>query len=55
MVYSNYTVRLQVVPSPVVVVILGGTNIYVNIKSSGEVTLDGRASYDPDFPSNPLR
>uniref|UniRef100_A0A3B3C2D0 Polycystin-1-like protein 1 n=1 Tax=Oryzias melastigma TaxID=30732 RepID=A0A3B3C2D0_ORYME len=54
-VYSNYTVRLQVVPSPVVVVILGGTNIYVNIKSSGEVTLDGRASYDPDFPSNPLR
>ncbi|RVE58905.1 hypothetical protein OJAV_G00198750 [Oryzias javanicus] len=54
-VYSNYTVRLQVVPSPVVVVIQGGTNIYVNIKGSSEVTLDGRASYDPDFPSNPLR
>lgn len=54
-VYSNYSVRLQVVPNSVVVVIQGGTNIYVNTKSSNEVTLDGQASYDPDFPLNPLR
>ncbi|XP_054863310.1 polycystic kidney disease 1 like 1-like [Amphiprion ocellaris] len=52
-VYSNYSVRVQVIPSPPVVFIQGGTNIFMN-RSSGTVTLDGQASYDPDFPMNPL-
>uniref|UniRef100_A0A3B5BJT4 Polycystin 1 like 1, transient receptor potential channel interacting n=1 Tax=Stegastes partitus TaxID=144197 RepID=A0A3B5BJT4_9TELE len=53
-VYSNYSVRVQVVPSPPVAVIQGGTNVFIN-RSSGTVTLDGQASHDPDFPMNPLR
>ncbi|XP_008299033.1 polycystic kidney disease 1 like 1 [Stegastes partitus] len=52
-VYSNYSVRVQVVPSPPVAVIQGGTNVFIN-RSSGTVTLDGQASHDPDFPMNPL-
>ncbi|XP_061569536.1 polycystin-1-like protein 1 [Cololabis saira] len=53
-VYSNYTVRVQVMPSPLVALIQGGTNIFIDKKSTNVVTLDGRASYDPDFPLQPL-
>ncbi|XP_051796475.1 polycystic kidney disease 1 like 1 [Acanthochromis polyacanthus] len=52
-VYSNYSVRVQVMPSPPVVFIQGGTNVFIN-RSSGTIILDGQASYDPDFPVNPL-
>lgn len=53
-VYSNYSVKVQVMPSPPVAFIQGGTNIFLNNRST-IATLDGQASYDPDFPVNPLR
>ncbi|KAM6900540.1 polycystin-1-like protein 1 [Xenentodon cancila] len=53
-VYSNYTVRVQVMPSPPVAFVQGGTNIFIDKKSSNVVTLDGKASYDPDFPLQSL-
>ncbi|XP_029955937.1 polycystic kidney disease 1 like 1 [Salarias fasciatus] len=53
-VYSNYNVRVQVMPSRPVALIRGGTNVFISRESSDVVTLDGAASYDPDFPTNPL-
>ena len=55
MVYSNYSVQVDVVPSPPVAFADGGTNVFVNNRNVTMVTLDGRRSYDPDFPTNPLR
>lgn len=54
-VYSNYSVRVQVIPSPPVASIQGGTNIFINMRNTTVVSLDGQTSYDPDFPMNPLR
>ncbi|XP_041824818.1 polycystic kidney disease 1 like 1 [Melanotaenia boesemani] len=53
-VYSNYTVRVQVIPSPPVASIQGGTNIFIDKKSNKLVTLNGQTSFDPDFPLSPL-
>uniref|UniRef100_A0A673BEL3 Uncharacterized protein n=1 Tax=Sphaeramia orbicularis TaxID=375764 RepID=A0A673BEL3_9TELE len=53
-VYSNYSVRVQVMPSPPIAIIDGGTNIFINNRNTTIVTLDGRRSYDPDFPLNPV-
>ncbi|XP_061660608.1 polycystin-1-like protein 1 isoform X3 [Syngnathoides biaculeatus] len=53
-VYSNYSVRVQVMPSPPVASIQGGTNIFINNRSITMLTLDGRHSYNPDFPMNPV-
>lgn len=53
-VYSNYSVKVQVVPSPPVAFIQGGTNIFINNRKPSVVSLDGRRSYDPDTES-PLR
>ncbi|XP_069369205.1 polycystin-1-like protein 1 [Paralichthys olivaceus] len=53
-VYSNYSVRVQVMPSPPVVFIQGGTNVFINSGNTTALTLDGRRSYDPDFPMNLL-
>lgn len=53
MVYSNYSVRVRVVPSPPVASIQEGTNVFMS--RSSVVTLDGQKSYDPDFPMNTLR
>ncbi|XP_034416623.1 polycystic kidney disease 1 like 1 [Cyclopterus lumpus] len=53
-VYSNYSVRVQVIPSPPVAFIQGGTNIFINNRNNTVVTLDGQRSYDPDFPLNPV-
>ncbi|XP_061614846.1 polycystin-1-like protein 1 [Phyllopteryx taeniolatus] len=53
-VYSNYSVRIQVMPSPLVASIQGGTNIFINNRNITMVTLDGRHSYNPDFPMNPV-
>lgn len=52
-VYSNYSLRVQVVPSPPVASILGGTNVFVS--RNAVVSLDGQKSHDPDFPRKPLR
>ena len=54
-VYSNYSVRVQVVPSPPLAFIQGGTNIFINKRNGTVVTLDGQRSYDPDFPMSPVR
>ena len=54
-VYSNYSVRVQVMPSPPVVFIQGGTNVFINSGNTTVLTLDGQRSYDPDFPMNLLR
>ena len=54
-VYSNYSVRLRVMPSPPVAFIQGGTNIFVNNGNTTVVTLDGQRSYDQDFPQNTVR
>ncbi len=54
-VYSNYSVRVQVIPSPPVAFIQSGTNIFINNRNSTVVTLDGQRSYDPDFPMSPVR
>ncbi|XP_023272777.1 polycystic kidney disease protein 1-like 1 [Seriola lalandi dorsalis] len=53
-VYSNYSLRVQVMPSPPVAFIQGGTNVFINKRNTTVVTLDGQKSYDPDFPMNPL-
>ncbi|XP_041670635.1 LOW QUALITY PROTEIN: polycystic kidney disease 1 like 1 [Cheilinus undulatus] len=49
-VYSNYSVRVQVIPSPPIAFIRGGTNIFINSRHTDVVTFDGQKSYDPDFP-----
>ncbi|XP_049604558.1 polycystin-1-like protein 1 [Syngnathus scovelli] len=53
-VYSNYSLRVQVIPSPPVASIQGGTNIFINNRNNAMVTLDGRNSYNPDFPLEPF-
>ncbi|XP_070709442.1 polycystin-1-like protein 1 [Pempheris klunzingeri] len=53
-VYSNYSVRVQVRPTPPVAFIQGGTNVFINNRNVTVVTMDGRRSYDPDFPMNPV-
>lgn len=53
LVYSNYSVRVQVIPSPPVASIQGGTNVFMSRNTLA--SLDGQKSYDPDFPMNPLR
>ncbi|XP_028289333.1 polycystic kidney disease 1 like 1 [Parambassis ranga] len=53
-VYNNYSVKVQVMPSPPVAFIQGGTNVFITNTSTAMVTLNGEASYDPDFPMNRL-
>ncbi|XP_039523028.1 polycystic kidney disease 1 like 1 [Pimephales promelas] len=53
-VYSNYSVLIEVLRSHPVSVISEATNIFINRKSGIIVTLDGRKSHDPDFPNNTL-
>ncbi|CAK6980027.1 polycystic kidney disease 1 like 1, partial [Scomber scombrus] len=53
-VYSNYSVRVQVIPSPLVAAIQGGTNVFINNRNTTVVTLDGQRSYNPDFPVSPV-
>lgn len=54
-VYSNYSVRVQVMPSPLVAFIQGGTNVFIRNRNTTVVALDGQRSYDPDFPMSPVR
>ena len=52
-VYSSYSVEVQVVASPPVASIQGGTNVFMSRNTVA--SLDGQKSYDPDFPMKPLR
>uniref|UniRef100_A0A673G3S9 Polycystic kidney disease 1 like 1 n=1 Tax=Sinocyclocheilus rhinocerous TaxID=307959 RepID=A0A673G3S9_9TELE len=54
-VYSNYSVLIEVVRSHPVSVISEATNIFLNRQSGTIVTLDGRKSHDPDYPNNTIR
>ncbi|KAK7879412.1 hypothetical protein WMY93_030748 [Mugilogobius chulae] len=54
-VYSNYSVNVQVINSAPVAIIRGATNVFINNKNTTVVTLDGTKSYDPDFPHNTPR
>ncbi|KAM8967024.1 polycystin-1-like protein 1 [Pelodytes ibericus] len=49
-VYSNYTVPIEVLPSEPVSVIVGGTHNFIDRITSTYFQLDGTASYDPDYP-----
>ncbi|MBN3291773.1 PK1L1 protein, partial [Polypterus senegalus] len=51
-VYSNYTVPIEVLPTSPVSVIRGGTNVFFSKNNDSLITLDGRDSYDPDYPEN---
>ncbi|KAK3541608.1 hypothetical protein QTP86_033078 [Hemibagrus guttatus] len=51
-VYSTYSVLLEVMPSAPVSIISGGTNVFINHNSNSNITVDGYKSYDPDFPEN---
>ncbi|KAK1806771.1 hypothetical protein P4O66_004812 [Electrophorus voltai] len=52
-VYSNYSVLLEVRPSPPVSTITGATHLFLSRHDSNAIiTLDGRGSHDPDFPDN---
>ncbi|XP_053716853.1 polycystic kidney disease 1 like 1 isoform X1 [Synchiropus splendidus] len=53
-VYSNYSVKLEVVPSSPVASIHGATNILVNKWNNDMVVLDGRESHNPDYPEIPV-
>nr|XP_055037858.1 LOW QUALITY PROTEIN: polycystic kidney disease 1 like 1 [Misgurnus anguillicaudatus] len=53
-VYSNYSVVIEVMLSHPVSVINEATNIFISRHSGTIITLDGRKSYDPDYPNNTL-
>ncbi|XP_073796725.1 polycystin-1-like protein 1 isoform X2 [Danio rerio] len=53
-VYSNYSVLVEVEHSHPVSIISGATNIFINHRIGVNVTLDGRKSHDPDYPNNTL-
>lgn len=54
-VYSNYSVEIEVMLSHPVSVINEATNIFINRQSGTIFTLDGGKSYDPDYPNNTMR
>ncbi|XP_031759863.1 polycystic kidney disease protein 1-like 1 isoform X2 [Xenopus tropicalis] len=54
-VYSNYTVLLEVLPSDPVSVIAGGTHFLIDKSTVTHFKLDGSASFDPDYPEASLR
>ncbi|XP_076868916.1 polycystin-1-like protein 1 isoform X2 [Brachyhypopomus gauderio] len=52
-VYSNYTVQMEVRSSPPVSFISGATHLFMSRHNSSTlITLDGRGSHDPDFPDS---
>ncbi|XP_051538185.1 polycystic kidney disease 1 like 1 [Myxocyprinus asiaticus] len=53
-VYSNYSVLIEVILSHPVSVISEATNIFINRQNDTIVTLDGRKSHDPDYPNNTI-
>ncbi|XP_075444711.1 polycystin-1-like protein 1 [Ascaphus truei] len=54
-VYSNYTVPIEVPPSDPVSVITEGTHLFIDTKTVKDFTLNGMASFDPDNPDAHLR
>ncbi|XP_038616015.1 polycystic kidney disease protein 1-like 1 [Tachyglossus aculeatus] len=54
-VYSNYTVQMEVLPSDLVSTISEGTHLFVSKTTSFIITLNGSESYDPDNPGARLQ
>lgn len=54
-VYSNYTVPIEVIPTPPICVIDGGNNIFISSRNNSLITLNGEGSFDPDYPESILR
>ncbi|XP_030065265.1 polycystic kidney disease protein 1-like 1 [Microcaecilia unicolor] len=54
-VYSNYTVPLEVSASSPVSVISGATHLFLSTSSAALISLNGSGSYDPDYPESDLR
>ncbi|XP_058874729.1 polycystin-1-like protein 1 isoform X2 [Acipenser ruthenus] len=53
-VYSNYTVPIEVIPTPPICVIDGGNNIFISSRNNSLITLNGEGSFDPDYPESIL-
>uniref|UniRef100_A0A4W3JXY9 Polycystin-1-like protein 1 n=1 Tax=Callorhinchus milii TaxID=7868 RepID=A0A4W3JXY9_CALMI len=49
-VYNNYTVSVEVLATPPVSVISGGTHLFVADKNDSVIDLKGSESFDPDYP-----
>ncbi|XP_051872179.1 polycystic kidney disease protein 1-like 1 [Pristis pectinata] len=49
-VYNNYTVSVEILATPPVSVISGGTQLFINYKQESIINLNGSESYDPDYP-----
>ncbi|XP_069469434.1 polycystin-1-like protein 1 [Ambystoma mexicanum] len=54
-VYSNYTVPIEVPPSLPVSVITGGNHLFISRMSASSILLNGSESYDPDYPGAKMR
>ncbi|XP_067861567.1 polycystin-1-like protein 1 isoform X2 [Heptranchias perlo] len=49
-VYNNYTISVEVLATPPVSVISGGTQLFITKKHESIISLNGSESYDPDYP-----
>ncbi|XP_067867286.1 polycystin-1-like protein 1 isoform X2 [Heterodontus francisci] len=49
-VYNNYTASVEVLATPPVSLILGGTQLFITYKPESILSLNGSESYDPDYP-----
>ncbi|XP_041039902.1 polycystic kidney disease protein 1-like 1 [Carcharodon carcharias] len=49
-VYNNYTVNVEVLATPPVSLISGGTQLFITYKHESIISLNGSESYDPDYP-----
>ncbi|XP_053571736.1 uncharacterized protein LOC128661511 [Bombina bombina] len=54
-VYSNYTVPIEVLPTDPVSVIAEGTHLFIDQNTVKNITLNGTSSFDPDNPAAQLR
>ncbi|XP_072431734.1 polycystin-1-like protein 1 [Chiloscyllium punctatum] len=49
-VYNNYTVNVEILPTPPVSLISGGTQLFMTYNHESIISLNGSESYDPDYP-----
>uniref|UniRef100_UPI00398E4760 polycystin-1-like protein 1 n=1 Tax=Pristiophorus japonicus TaxID=55135 RepID=UPI00398E4760 len=49
-VYNNYTVSVEILATPPVSVISGGTQLFIAYKHESIISLNGSESFDPDYP-----
>ncbi|XP_038652376.1 polycystic kidney disease protein 1-like 1 [Scyliorhinus canicula] len=49
-VYNNYTVNVEVLATPPVSLISGGTQLFITYQHESIIRLNGSESYDPDYP-----